>query len=302
MSVRDSGSTAARFEQRRSRLTGQAFRMLGASGEAEDAVQDTWMRLSRTEIDSIRNLDGWLTTTLSRICLDVLRARRIDDRHPLGPGAPDPFPPVATGDGPEERAILADDLERAVLVLLHRLPPAERVAFVLHDMFAVPFYEIAEILHRSPNAARLLASRARHRVVDDDAGLRPDALRERRVVRAFLAAVRAGDLQAVLAVLDADVTVSADQVAAPGAVPVTAQGARVVGRLAAGFAARARFSAVVLVDGHAGAVVAAAGESPAVMAFTVDGERITRIEVIAEPEALARMRLTVPDLSAQPSG
>ncbi|MFD7845681.1 sigma-70 family RNA polymerase sigma factor [Nocardia sp. NPDC059764] len=298
MSVSDSGSPAARFERRRDRLTAQAFRMLGASGEAEDAVQDTWMRLSRTDIDTIRNLDGWLTTALARICLDVLRGRRADERFPLGPGAPEPFPEAAILETPEDRAVLTDELERAVLVLLRRLPPAERVAFVLHDMFAVPFYEIGEILDRTPNAARLLASRARHRVLDDGDGLRPEALREHRIVRAFLAAIRAGDIEAALTVLDPEIMVSADRVAAPGSAPVTAQGTRVVARLAAGFARREEFSAVILIDGRPGALVVSHGESPEVMVFTIAAERITAIDVIAEPEALARLRLTVPDFTA----
>ncbi|MFF0636458.1 sigma-70 family RNA polymerase sigma factor [Nocardia sp. NPDC004151] len=298
MSVSDSGSPAARFERRRARLTAQAFRMLGASGEAEDAVQDTWMRLSRTDIDTIRNLDGWLTTALSRICLDVLRGRRVDDRFPLGPGAPEPFPEAAILETPEDRAILTDELERAVLVLLRRLPPAERVAFVLHDMFGVPFYEIGEILDRTPNAARLLAGRARRRVLDDGDGLRPEALREDRIVRAFLAAVRAGDIEAALTVLDPEIMVSADRVAAPGSVPVTAQGTRVVARLAAGFARREEFSAIILIDGRPGALVVSHGESPEVMVFTIAAERITAIDVIAEPEVLARLRLTVPDFTA----
>ncbi|MEC3918007.1 sigma-70 family RNA polymerase sigma factor [Nocardia sp. CDC160] len=295
MSDTDSGSPAERFERRRARLTALAFRMLGASGEAEDAVQETWMRLSRTDIDDIRNLDGWLTTVLSRICLDVLRAREVRQEYPLGSVVPETIPSAATL-GPEDRAVLTEEMERAVLVLLHRLHPAERVAFVLHDMFEVPFYEIAEILNRSPNAARLLASKARHRVVGESDGLRPDTLREHRIVRAFLAAVRAGDITAVLNLLAPDITVSADKVAAPGRVPVTASGARTVARLAAGFATRAEFAAVVLVDGRAGALVAARDEAPAVMAFTIEGERIVRIEVIAEPDALAALSLTVPDL------
>ncbi|MVU78024.1 sigma-70 family RNA polymerase sigma factor [Nocardia sp. ET3-3] len=298
MSDHDTGSPAERFERRRGRLTALAFRMLGASGEAEDAVQETWLRLSRADIDGIRNLDGWLTTALSRICLDGLRSRRVTREYPLGTAVPEGLPYVPAVGGPEDQALLTEDMERAVLVLLHRLHPAERVAFVLHDMFEVPFYEIAEILDRSPNAARLLASKARHRVIGEVDEVGPDTLREHRIVRAFLAAVRAGDIGAVLSVLAPDITVSADRVAAPGRVPVSAQGTRVVARLAAGFAARAEFATIVLVDGRVGALVAARGEAPAVMAFTIEGERITRIEVIAEPEALARLPLAVPDFSA----
>ncbi|MET8429361.1 sigma-70 family RNA polymerase sigma factor [Nocardia sp. NPDC004860] len=298
MSDSDSGFPVERFEQRRARLNALAFRLLGASSETEDAVQETWMRLHRTDIDGIRNLDGWLTTTLSRICLDRLRARRTNPERPLGDVVPGPLPSTATAGEPEEHAVLTDELERAVLVLLRRLPPAEQIAFVLHDMFAVPFYEVADILQRSPNAARLLASRARHRVIDASDELRPDALRERRVVRAFLAAVRAGDIAAVLAVLAADVTVSADRTAAPGPVPVTARGAPIVARLAAGFAARADFSAMVLVDGRPGALVAGRDEPPAVMAFTVEGERIVRIDVLADPETLARLPLSISGFSA----
>ncbi|WP_040809294.1 sigma-70 family RNA polymerase sigma factor [Nocardia concava] len=296
MSDNDSGSPAERFERRRGRLTAIAFRMLGASGEAEDAVQETWMRLSRTDIGEIRNLDGWLTTALSRICLDGLRARQVKQEYPLGSFVPEALPNASIG-GPEDRAVLTEDMERAVLVLMHRLHPAERVAFVLHDMFEVPFYEIAEILDRSPNAARLLASKARHRVVGETDALRPDTLREHRIVRAFLAAVRAADIEAVVRVLAADITVSADAAAAPGSVAITAEGTRIVARLAAGFAQRVDFAAVVLVDGRPGALVAPAGQAPTVLAFTIEGEQITRVDVIAEPETLARLALTVPDFS-----
>ncbi|BAW06458.1 conserved hypothetical protein [Nocardia seriolae] len=277
-------------------MTALAFRMLGASGETEGAVQETWVRSSRTDIDGIRDLDGWLTAALSRICLDLLRARQVHKQYPLGTSVPGGLPYAPTVGGPEEQVVLDADMERAVLVLLHRLPPAERVAFVLHDMFEVPFYEIAEILRRSPNAARLLASRARHRVVADSDELRPDTLREHRIVRVFLAAVRAGDIGAVVSVLAPDITVTADRVAAPGAVPVTAEGVRVVARLAAGFATRAHFTTVVLVDGRAGALVAARDQAPTVMAFTIDGEQITRIDVIGDPDVLARLALT--DFSA----
>ncbi|AYF74537.1 sigma-70 family RNA polymerase sigma factor [Nocardia yunnanensis] len=164
----DSGSPAQRFERRRTRLIALAFRMLGASGEAEDAVQETWVRLSRTEIDEIRNLDGWLTTTLSRICLDALRTREVRREYPLGSVVPESIPAVTAAGGPEDQVVLGEEVERAVLVLLRRLAPAERVAFVLHDLFEVPFDEIATILDRSPNAARLLASKARHRVLGDN--------------------------------------------------------------------------------------------------------------------------------------
>ncbi|MGW4244980.1 sigma-70 family RNA polymerase sigma factor [Nocardia sp. NPDC004722] len=298
MSDSDSGSATEQFERRRARLTALAFRMLGASGEAEDAVQETWLRWHRTDPHDIRNLDGWLTTALSRICLDVLRTRRTRPEFPLGTVVLERLPYAPTVGDPEERAVLSADLERAVLVLLHRLHPAERVAFVLHDMFEVPFYEIAEILRRSPNAARLLASRARHRVIADSDDLRPDTLREHRIVRAFLAAVRAGDIAAVLALLSVDVEVSADRFAAPGRAAITVAGAPRVARLAAGFATRAEFAAVVLVDGRVGALVAARGEAPAVMAFTVDGERILRIDVLADPEVLAHLPVTIPDFTA----
>ncbi|GAB2515697.1 sigma-70 family RNA polymerase sigma factor [Nocardia heshunensis] len=297
MSDSDSDSATEHFEQRRARLTAVAFRMLGASGEAEDAVQETWLRLSRTDLTAIRHLDGWLITALSRICLDVLRARRARPEMPLGTVVLEQLPYRPTIGGPEEQAVLGADLERAVLVLLHRLAPAERVAFVLHDMFGVPFYEIADILRRSPNAARLLASRGRHRVIGETDGIQPDTLREQRIVRFFLAAVRAGDLDAVLTLLAPDIAVSADAVAAPGRVSVTVEGPHRVGRLAIGFAPRAEFAVMMLVDGHPGALVTARDEPPAVMAFTIDGERITRIEVLAEPEVLARLPLTVPDFT-----
>ncbi|MFE3193943.1 sigma-70 family RNA polymerase sigma factor [Nocardia sp. NPDC059240] len=297
MSDHDSDSATRHFERRRAWLTALAFRMLGASGEAEDAVQETCLRLSRTDPHSIRNLDGWLTTVLSRHCLEVLRARRARPEQPLGIVVPERLPYTPTIGGPEEQAMLGVDLERAVLVLLHRLHPAERVAFVLHDMFEVPFYEIAEILRRSPNAVRLLAGRARHRMIGETDGIQPDTLREQRIVRVFLASVLAGDLDAVLTLLAPDIGVSADGVAATGRTGVTITGPHQAARLAIGFAARAEFAAMVLVDGRPGVLVAAGDEAPAVMAFTIDGERITHIGLLAEPEILARLPLTIPDFT-----
>jgi RNA polymerase sigma factor (sigma-70 family) len=264
-----------RFEAQRGRLRAIAYRMLGSAAEAEDAVQETWLRLSRA--DGVDNLDAWLTAVVSRVCLDVLRARRTRPEEPLGPDdVPDP------AADPEERAVLAESVGRALLVVLDALPPAERVAFVLHDVFAVPFDRIAPIVGRTPVAAKKLASRARQRV--RDAPQPTDAARHRHVVEAFLAAARNGDLAGLLAVLAPDVVRRADGVLV---------GARAVARETVGYAHRSRFAAVALVDGAVGVVVAPRGRLALALRVTVSGDRIAAYEVVSDPARLRRLEVAL---------
>src|SRR5919107_921095 len=268
---------AKRFEEHRSHLRAVAYRMLGSLSEADDAVQEAWLRLSRSETSGVENLGGWLTKVVGRVCLDMLRSR-ISRRvmplgAPLGTRVPDPLVSRADGIDPEHEALLADSVGLALLVVLETLAPAERLAFVLHDMFAVPFEEIAPIVGRSPTAARQLASRARRRV--RGAATTPDAdlARQREVVDAYLAASRGGDFDALLAVLDPDVVGRADSGAVPPGVPASAlrevRGARAVAEQALTFSRLARFSRPALVTGAAGLVTALGGQPYAVMGFTV---------------------------------
>jgi RNA polymerase sigma factor (sigma-70 family) len=335
--VTDDEWLAGRFEGNRARLRAMAYRMLGSAGDAEDAVQEAWLRASGAGADGVGNLDGWLTTIVARVCLDLLRARRARPETSAG-GAGEDFDPgpsdraVAGGgsaDGdPEQEAVLADSVGLALLVVLDRLAPAERVAFVLHDMFGVPFAEIAGITGRSPEAARQLASRARRRVrgaagQDGQAGEpgrpgsapipagqaareqaareqpareqlgRQQLARQRTVAEAFLAASRAGDLDALLAVLDPDVVLRADATAAPPGHPAELRGAAAVAngaRLAAG---RSRHSVLALVDGVPGVMYAPAGKVAVVLAFSYRGDRIAGIEVIGQPSRLDALDLAV---------
>ncbi|WP_405493856.1 sigma-70 family RNA polymerase sigma factor [Nocardia sp. NBC_00511] len=297
MSVGISNPPTARFEQQRGRLRALARRMLGTASEADDAVQETWIRLSRTDIDGIENLDAWLTTVLSRLCLDLLRTRAARREEPLRWPVAEPVPAA----DPQARALEDESLEQAALVVMHRLAPAERVAFVLHDMFAVPFDEIATILDRTPNAVRLLASRARRRVYDPAADLRPHAVRDRRVVRAFLAAARAGDLDAVLALLDSEVTIEADSAASPTGQPISVRGADVIARQAVLFAARSDYHALILAAGAPAALVARNGGPYAVMTFTIAATGITRIEMVADPDQMMLLRPALPSRLEQSS-
>src|SRR5262245_24567236 len=205
---------AERFEEHRTRLRAVAYRMLGSLNEVDDAIQETWLRLSRADTTSVNNLGGWLTTVVARVCLDMLRSRHSRREEPFTPYVPEPVQTGARGSSPEQEALLADSVGLALLVVLDRLTPAERLAFVLHDMFAVPFEEIAPIVGRSAEAARQLASRARRRV-RGGAGPNPDLVRQREVVDAFMAALRAGDFEGLLAVLDPDLVVRADMSGAP---------------------------------------------------------------------------------------
>src|SRR3954447_21872195 len=224
----DNAWLAERFEEHRAHLRAVAYRMLGSMGEADDAVQEAWLRLSRSDADAIENLGGWLTTVVGRVCLNMLRARRRRREEPLGPHVPDPVIEAPDGSQPEHEALLADSVGLALLVVLETLPPAERLAFVLHDMFGVPFAQIAEIVNRTPDAARQLATRARRRVRGSTPTPDPDRARQREVVDAFFAAARDGDFEALVAVLDPDVVLHSDGGALRPAATVQVRGAEAV--------------------------------------------------------------------------
>ena len=284
---------ADRFEENRTRLRAVAYRMLGSLSEADDAVQEAWLRLSRSNTDDVENLAGWLTTVVARVCLNMLRSRNSRREEPLDPHMPEPIISPEDRLDPEHAALLADSVGLALLVVLDTLDPAERLAFVLHDMFAVPFEEIAPIVARSPAATRQLASRARRRV--QGAAPMPDAdlNRQREVVDAFLAAAREGDFDALLAVLDPDVVLRADQ--GPGGGFVEVRGASLVAKQASSFARLAPYARPALVNGAAGAVVIRRGRPFSVAGVTVRGGKIVEIDILADPERLSRLDLTVLD-------
>jgi RNA polymerase sigma factor (sigma-70 family) len=277
---------ARQFEAHRSRLRAVAYRMLGSSTDADDAVQETWLRLSRTDVDAVDNLAGWLTTVVARVSLNMLQARTTRREEPSGEDLPDPV--SEDGDDPEQQALQAEGVGLALLVVLDTLTPAERLAFVLHDLFAVPFEEIAPILDRSPAAARQLASRARRRLQGAPAP-DTDLARQRAVVDAFLAASREGDFEALVALLHPDVVLRADQAAVRAGADEEVRAAAVAGNFS-GRAVRAR---PALVDGAAGAVWAPGGRPRVVFGFTIADGRIVAIDLLADPERLDAMRLTV---------
>jgi RNA polymerase sigma factor (sigma-70 family) len=286
---------AERFEAHRAQLRAVAYRMLGSLSEADDAVQDAWLRLSRHGTGDVDNLGGWLTTMVARLCLDRLRARASRREQPLGVHLPDPVVGREDGGDPEQQALLAEGVGLALLVVLETLAPAERLAFVLHDLFAVPFDEIAPIVDRSPAAARQLASRARRRVRRQATVPDPDPSRQRELVDAFLAAAQQGDFSALLELLDPEVVLHADSGGeAAGAITVL-HGAAAVAKGALAFSGRARFARPVLVNGAAGVLVAAHGRPLAVMGFTVASGRIVEIVVIADPERLRHLDLAALD-------
>ena len=286
-----------RFEGHRARLKSVAYRMLGSTSEAEDAVQEAWLRLSRLGAGGIDNLGGWLTTVVARVCLNMLRSRRARREEalegplgePLGAHVPDPIVGRLHGADPEHEALLADGVGLALLVVLETLSPAERLAFVLHDTFGVPFAEIAPIVGRSPAAARQLASRARNRVRGAAPAPETNLVRQREVVDAFLAASRGGDFGALLAVLDPEVVLRADNGAAGASRLV--RGARTVANQALIYSRLAPFSQPALVNGAAGAVTAPGGEPLAIMGFTVARGKIVEIDILADPERLGRLDL-----------
>ena len=275
---------AQRFERSRPQLRAVAYRMLGSQAEADDAVQESWLRASRADAAGVENLGGWLTTIVARVCLDMLRARRTRREEPL---ELQPAEPVG-GAEPERELLLADSVGMAMLVVLEALSPAERVAFVLHDMFAVPFEDVAEIVGKSPAAARQLASRARRRVrgAETAADVDVDPARQREIVGAFLAASRNGDFDALLAVLDPDVELTADETGARmGAYTGLRGAAAVAGKLAGG----ARVLRPALLGGMPGLVWMLRGEPQVAFGFTVANGLITRIDLIADPERLREM-------------
>ncbi|MEV0679167.1 RNA polymerase sigma factor SigJ [Actinosynnema sp. NPDC050436] len=281
---------ADRFEANRAHLRTVAHRMLGSVSEAEDAVQEAWLRLQHSDAGEIANLGGWLTTVVGRVCLDMLRSRASRREDPLDVRLPDPV--VAAADDPEQEAVVADSVGLALLVVLEALQPAERLAFVLHDLFGVPFDEIAPIVGRTPAAARQLASRARRRV---RAGARvPDDLsRQREVVDAFLAASRAGDFDALLAVLDPDVVLRVDFGALKPDMASVVRGAPEVAGRALMFAELSQHARPALVNGALGLVTAPGGTPHSVMALTIAGGRIVAMDILADPSRLGHLNLTV---------
>jgi len=288
-----------RFESNRTHLRAVAYRMLGSLSEADDAVQEAWLRLSRSDTSGVENFGGWLTTVVARVCLDMLRSRKTRHEEPLGEplGAHVPDPVVSREDGidPEQEVLLADSVGLALLVVLETLSPAERLAFVLHDMFAVPFDEIAPIVGRSPTAARQLASRARRRVRRAAPVPDADLALQREVVDAFLAASREGDFDVLLAVLDPDVVLRADVGALPAGLSREVRGARAVAEQALTFSRLAPFARPALVNGAAGLVTAPGGRLFAVMGFTVRRGKIVEIDILADPARLRRLDLAVLD-------
>ncbi len=274
---------ADRFEEHRAHLRAVAYRMLGSLSEADDAVQDAWLRVARAGADGVENLGGWLTTIVARVCLNMLRSRTTRREEPLGGvHVPDP---VVTAEGttqPEEVALLADSVGLALLVVLDTLAPAERLAFVLHDMFNLPFDEIAPMVDRSPEAARQLASRARRRVRDAAVpSPDPDVARQRRVVDAFFRAARGGDFDALVALLDPDIVLRADSVELRGAEAIAGQAIR--------FALPTAELRPTLVNGAAGVLVVVDGRPQSVMGFTVSEGKIVEIDAIADPERVRRI-------------
>jgi RNA polymerase sigma factor (sigma-70 family) len=279
---------AEAFEAQRDRLRAVAYRMLGSHADAEDVVQEAWLRLSRQDAETIHNLAGWLTTVVGRISLDVLRSRQAHPEASYDDRLPELVVTVDDGPAPEDDAALADSIGLALLVVLESLGPSERLAFVLHDLFGVSFDEIARIVERSPAAARQLASRARRRVQGADAPAADLGVR-RRIVDAFLAASRAGDFGALLAVLDPDVVLRADAAAVAAGAVAEVRGASAVAET---FKGRARFAQAALLDGVPGAVWAAGGQVRAAFVFRFDGERIAGLEIVMDPETIASMETT----------
>jgi RNA polymerase sigma factor (sigma-70 family) len=281
---------AARFEEQRGRLRAVAFRMLGSQAEAEDAVQNSWLRLSGADTSAVENLAGWLTTVVARECLKMLRSRR--GRREESLAEEEPIAADLETDGPEGAVLLADSIGPALMVVLDTLAPAERLAFVLHDIFAVPFDDIAPILERSPVATRQLASRARRRVQGSTPPRQVDPVRQRRVVDAFLAALRHGDFDALVAVLDPEVLLRDDSAGLPGSA-ATMRGAHAVGAYALRFSRGARFVRPALVDGTPGLAIGPRRRLLGALGFTVDGDTITAIDMISD-----RVRLRHVDLAA----
>ena len=277
---------AARFEEHRTHLRAVAYRILGSASDADDAVQEAWLRLARSDSSRVENLGGWLTTVVARVSLNMLQSRKTRREDPAGSHLPEEIADSADSAGPEYQAVLADSVGVALLVVLDTLTPAERLAFVLHDMFAMPFEEIAPIVERSPAATRQLASRARRRVQGADTTPDADLTRRREVVQAFLAASREGDLGTLVAVLDPDVVVRADHAMVRTGAQPEVRGADAV---AAMFFGRAKAAKVALINGVTGLVWAVGGRPRVVFSFTLTGGKITAIDLIGDPGTLGQL-------------
>ncbi len=286
---------ARHFEEHRTRLRAVAYRMLGSLSEADDAVQETWLRLNRTDADEVENLGGWLTTVVARVSLNILRARRARPEESLDARMPEPIVDRADGTDPEHEALLADSVGLALLVVLETLNPVERLAFVLHDMFAVPFDEIAPIVDRSPEAARQLASRARRRVQGERAIPDADLDTQREVVDAFLAAARDGDFEGLLEVLDPNVVLRADSGAVAIGSSKVVRGADNVARQASAYSRLDLDVRPALVNGAVGTVTLRDGRPFSIAGFTIQNRRIVEMDVLADPERLNQLDLTILD-------
>ncbi|MGW0395190.1 sigma-70 family RNA polymerase sigma factor [Streptomyces sp. NPDC003042] len=293
----ESSALAERFEEHRTRLRAVSYRMLGSLSETEDAIQETWLRLNRTDASEIENLGGWLTTVTARVCLNLLRSREQRREETIEPGEglhtriPDPVISPERGIDPEQEVLLADSVGLALMVVMESLSPAERLAFVLHDMFAVPFDEIAPLIEKTPAATRQLASRARRRVQGQAPAPDPDLARQREAVDAFFAAARDGEFEALVAVLDPDVLLRSDG-GVGGRHTVVFSGARTVAGQAITFGGLSPFVRPVLVNGAAGVVVVPRARAVSVMAFTVVDGKIVAIDVLSDPARLKELDLT----------
>ena len=284
---------AQRFEDNRGHLRAVAYRMLGSASEADDAVQECWLRLSRSDANEIENLGGWLTTVVARVCLDMLRARNTRREESLEDRVAEPVGKREVSSDPEKETLLADSVGLALLVVLDRLAPAERLAFVLHDMFGVSFEEIAGIVGRTPDAARQLASRARRRVQGADTPHRAETGEQRKLVQAFLNALRAGDFQGLVAVLDPEVVVHIDAAAARPGAPTEIHGALNFAKGAVTFSQMAGMVEPMLVNGAVGLVWAPEGKASRALSFAIRDGKIAEVEIIAEPARLRDLELAV---------
>jgi RNA polymerase sigma-70 factor, ECF subfamily len=286
---------AERFEEHRSRLRAVAYRMLGSLSEADDAVQEAWLRLNRSDASEIENLGAWLTTVVGRVSLNMLRSRRQRREEPLDVFVPEPIIDNPNGTDPEHEALLADSVGLAMLIVLETLTPAERLSFVLHDMFAIPFDEIAAIIDRSPEATRQLASRARRRVQGETAVPDTDVNRQRELLEAFEAAAREGDFEGLVALLDPDVVLRSDGGPTAPSLTREVRGAETVASQAVMWSQAGLVIRPALINGVAGAVTIRDGRPFSVGAFTIRGGKIVEIDILADPERVARLDLTLLD-------
>jgi RNA polymerase sigma-70 factor (ECF subfamily) len=284
----------AEFEAKRAHLRAVAYRMLGSSSEADDAVQEAWLHVTRAGAHDVDNVGGWLTTIVARVCLDMLRSRKARREAPPEPSAPEPIAKPAGGADPEEEAVLADSVGLALLVVLETLSPAERLAFVLHEMFGVSFDEIARIVGRSPAAARQLASRARRRIQGTKAAPEADLAEQREVIAAFLAALRSADVEGLVAVLDPDVVARADAATAPPR-GTEVRGARTFAHGAIAFSRAVGFARLALIEGTVGLIHAPRGRLSRVLRFTYARGRITEVDIVGDLERLHQLEVTVVD-------